>query len=186
MNTRSLIPWAVAACFALAAAWLGRLHLASRLEAEGLRTQQALAEVALKSADQQLEAERILARAQLAQAELANVKIALLTAAQRSMAETRGVVVWNSARQEGVLALEKMPALAADQRLELWIVEARTDAKPMSVGVFELGASGGARGSFRPAAPVGPVAKFMLSREKNDGARAHASPATVILAGDCR
>jgi hypothetical protein len=186
VNTRALIPWAVAACFAFAAAWLGRLYLASRLETEGLRTQQALADVALKSADQQLEAERILARAQLAQADLANVKIAVLTASQGGTAGSRGVVVWNSARQEGVLALEKMPALAADQRLELWLIEAKADAKPVSAGVFELGADGVTRTSFRSAAPVGPVAKFMVSREKNDGARAHASPAVVIITGDCR
>ena len=62
---RSLIPWAMAACFGLSAAWLGQLYLGMRAEASLLRDGRAIAELALKSTQQQLEAERILARRQI-------------------------------------------------------------------------------------------------------------------------
>lgn len=60
------IPWAVAACFALAVAWSGQLLLTSRSEAEALRNERTLADAAVKNAQNQLEAERIIARQQLA------------------------------------------------------------------------------------------------------------------------
>ncbi|MEO5961174.1 MAG: anti-sigma factor [Opitutaceae bacterium] len=56
----SILPWAVAACFAIAAGWLGQLYLSSRSEAELLRSQQTLADLALKQAQNQLEGERLL------------------------------------------------------------------------------------------------------------------------------
>jgi anti-sigma-K factor RskA len=62
---RSLIPWAMAACFGLSAAWLGQLYLGMRAEASLLRDGRAIAELTLKSTQQQLEAERILARRQI-------------------------------------------------------------------------------------------------------------------------
>src|SRR5258707_599801 len=126
---RSLLPWAIAAGFAFAAAWFGRLYLVGNLETEQLRVQYAFAELALKSTDQQIEAERIVARAQIAQLDLANIKIAALVALQNNASAARAVAVWNPARQEGVFALEKMPVLAPDQRLELWIVEERDGAQ---------------------------------------------------------
>lgn len=61
---RTVFPWALAACFALVAAWLGTRLLTERTEATRFRQQHALADVALQSAKQQLEAERIVTRRQ--------------------------------------------------------------------------------------------------------------------------
>jgi anti-sigma-K factor RskA len=180
---RSLIPWAIAACFALAAAWFGRLYVSSTAEAERLRTEAALAELALKSKEQQLEAERLISREQLAQLDLANVKIAALASLANSIPEARAVAVYNPVRQEGVFALEKMPPLASDQQLELWVIEDKADAKPVSAGVFDLRSGDVTRVQFKPSAAVGAVKTFAVSREKKDGVRAHASPSEVIMAG---
>jgi anti-sigma-K factor RskA len=62
----SWIPWATAACFGLATVWVGQLYLTSRSQADALRDETALADIQIKSAQQQLEAERILARQQIA------------------------------------------------------------------------------------------------------------------------
>jgi len=62
LSGRSVIPWAVAALLALGAAWLGARYVAIRWELALLRDQNALLEVALKSIEQQLEAERIITR----------------------------------------------------------------------------------------------------------------------------
>ena len=93
------------------------------------------------------------------------------------------VAVWNPGKQQGVFTLDKAPALAADQSLELWIVEAKEGAKPVSAGVFPVGADHAARLQFKTSAPVGAIAAFAVSREKNDGVRAHAAPTEVIMMG---
>jgi anti-sigma-K factor RskA len=188
------IALAAAACFALVAGWLTRLYVGARAEADLLRDQSTFADIALKTARQQLEAERILARGQVAQldqqiaelraqADVANLKIALLASLAKDSREAYAVAVWNPAKQEGVFTLEKMPAPAPDQRLELWVVEARAGAKPVSAGVLDVGANGTVRAQFKPSAAVSTLAAFAVSREKNDGVRFHATPNEVIMQG---
>jgi len=63
---RTFLPWAIAAGFALGTVWFAQLYVASRSEAELLRSQAALTEISLRSSQQQLEAERIIIRQQLA------------------------------------------------------------------------------------------------------------------------
>lgn len=62
----SLLPWAAAACFALAAAWCGHLCLDARSEAAVLRDQQKLADLELQTARTQLEEEHIIDERQMA------------------------------------------------------------------------------------------------------------------------
>lgn len=179
---QAVLPWAIAAGFALAAAWFGRLYVARLTESEQLRTQVALTEVELKATRQQLEAERIIGREQLAQLDLANCKISALASLLKDSPEAMAVAVWNPVKQEGVLAVDKMPPLAANQTLELWVIENKDNAKPVSAGVLQF-AGGAPRVVFKSTAPVGAVKAFAVSRERNDGARAHAQPGEVILFG---
>jgi anti-sigma-K factor RskA len=120
------------------------------------------------------------------QGDLANLKIAALASLAGNSPEARAVAVWDPAKQEGMFALEKMPALAADQKLELWVVEAKPGAQPVSAGTFDLGADGVARVKFKPTVPVTALAAFAISREKDDGQRAHTKPAEVIMLGTSR
>lgn len=62
---RTFLPWSLAACLALAAAGLGSLYVSERAAATRYRQQHALADVALQSTRQQLEAERLVTRRQL-------------------------------------------------------------------------------------------------------------------------
>ncbi len=240
---RTAVPWAVAACFALLAAWLGQLYFTGRTETQLLRAQQTLADVALKSARNELEAEQLLAQRQLAdldrqlstttekiaaadrdtraaaeretqlrrelatatihaadverllagtreqlaaldrdfkgQTDLANFKIATLASMLNNAPQALAVAVWNPQKQEGVFTLEKMPPPPLGQTLELWVIE---DKKaPVSAGVFNVSADGQARATFKPSSPVAAVAKFAVSREKNDGTRAHTAPTEVVM-----
>lgn len=65
---RGFLPWAVAACLALACAGIGQLYVSTRTQSALLRDQAALAELELRSAHQQIEAERLLAQRQLTDA----------------------------------------------------------------------------------------------------------------------
>ena len=41
----------------------------------------------------------------------------------------------------------------------------------------------GGRVAFKPVTPVTAIAAFAISREKNDGARSHATPGEVVMLG---
>lgn len=59
------LPWAAAACFALAAGWFAQRQASSRSEAALVREHQALANVELQSVRNHLEAERIVSQRQI-------------------------------------------------------------------------------------------------------------------------
>lgn len=179
---RVLLPWAIAACLAIVAA---RFWMLNSIESEMWRAQVRTVEIELQSTQQQLEAERLLARAQLAQLDLANYKIAALASLMKNSPEAVAVAVWNPLRQEGMFALEKMPPLTADQRLELWVIEDKPEAKPVSAGVFEPRGDV-TRIRFKPTAAVGALKMFAVSREKNDGQPFHAQPSEVVMVGASR
>ncbi|MCX6956227.1 MAG: anti-sigma factor [Verrucomicrobia bacterium] len=88
---RTVLPWAVAACFALSAVWVGQLYLAATSEASLLRDSKRVTELSLKSTEQQLEAERILNRRKILDTEkqVADTTV-LLTDARTQLAARDG------------------------------------------------------------------------------------------------
>jgi anti-sigma-K factor RskA len=206
------IPWAAAACFAVGAAWTGQLYLTARSESAVLRDQQSLADLALKSAGNQLEAERILSRQQLAglgtqladatrqladtrrqadaaerlvadartqladlgrqlkaQGDLAQFKITTLASLLNNSPQALAVAVWNPASQEGVLKVEKLPALAADKDYQLWVVDPQYPA-PVDGGVFTVDPqTGEARIQFKAKQQVSVINAFAVTLERKGG-----------------
>lgn len=273
---RSVLPWAIAAGFAVAAVGLGTAYLTADHRNDILETERSLAEVTLKSTRASLEAERLVSQRQLAtitdtsrqlaevtqrastletrrqeieqqlassrsllgqretqlaaanaqssarneqiaaltqridtltrsaedagrqlaaaqqaatkldaelrsQATVADMKIATLASMLKNSPQALAVALWDPKKQEGVATFEKLPALAANQKFELWVVEDKPNAAPVSAGVFAV-AEGG-RVTFKPVAPVTAIAAFAVSREKDDGARSHATPGEVVMLG---
>jgi len=190
------LPWAAAACFAIICAWLGQLYVGSRFEAATLHDQQAVADFQLRSARNQLEAERLIANHQLSsmteqlaaldrqikeEGDLAKFKISTLVSLAGNTPQALAVAVWNPAKQEGVLTVDKLPAAAADRDYELWVIDPQKP-HPVSGGVFVVGADGVARVQFRTEEPVAAIAKFAVSLEKKGGAKPHGGPqGTVIM-----
>ena len=189
------IPWAAAACLAVACAWLGQLYLGSRFEAATLRDQQALADFQLRSARHQLEAERLIAGHQLstmteqlaaldrqlkAEGDLTNFQIVTLASLAGNTPQALAVAVWNPAKQEGLLTVNKLPAAAADQDYELWVIDPQKP-RPISGGVFRIGSDGVTRVQFRTEEVVAAIAKFAVSLEKKGGAAPHGGPQGKVI-----
>ena len=201
----SFVPWAAAACVAVVAAWFTQLYSTSRTEVSLFRDQQALADLALRSTRNQLEAERIVTRQQLAElnqqnssstraladaeAQLANARaqiatlarplktgggaasftIITLTSRLDQPPQALAVAVWDQVRQEGVLKVEKLPALASDQDYQLWVVDPQYPA-PVDGGVFTIDAqTGDARIRFTARQPVKTVNALAVTRERKGG-----------------
>ncbi len=261
-------PWAIAACFALLAAWTGQRYLSTRTEADLLQQRQALAEIELKASQQQLEAERILTgrrlqdldqqlagangqltdtRTQLAdrdrviadrerllaearhqlldrdrqladnrsqlgdrdrqvamltqrldalagasaeiglqlgeakeriarltsdlktQGDLANLQITALASMLKDAPKALAAAVWDPVKQEGVLKVEKLPALLANQDYQLWVVDPQYP-NPVDGGVFTVDpVSGEARMVFKARQPISAVNAFAVTRERKGG-----------------
>ncbi len=230
---RQILPWAAAACFAVMCAWLGQLYLATRSEVIVLRESQATAALSARSSEQQLAAERILARAQLQktdqdladartlltqsnaqvaslnqridsltgataqlgrelnderqkaadaqqrvatltdrlrlEADIANLKITALASKLNNSPEALAIAVWNPAKQEGILKVEKLPALAADKDYQLWVVDPQYP-NPVDGGVFTVDpVTGEARIQFKSKQPIKSIGAFAVTLERKGG-----------------
>lgn len=180
------LPWLAVACLAVVCACLGQLYLATRASNAVLVEQQKLAELELRNAQQQLEAERLIARHQLADAtqSLEALQITVLDPAARVSPQARAVVVWNPSMQDGVFKAEKMPPPAADQEYELWAIDP-SQPTPVSAGRLVVAADGTAHVQIHPATPVASAARFTVTRERQDGAPRHSGPqGPVVLVSD--
>jgi hypothetical protein len=171
------IPWALAACLALTAAWLAQLYFTQKSESIALHEEAALAQMEMQSVQNQLEAEHIIAGRQLADLQgqivadrdLSHLEIAKLVSLLGNSSQARAIAVWNPATQEGMLTVEKLPAPAADQDYQLWVIDPKYP-DPVSGGIFTVDAhTGTARLAFHPGQLIATAAKFAVSCEHKGG-----------------
>jgi anti-sigma-K factor RskA len=187
----SWIPWLAAACLGVAAAWSGRLYLSARAENASLREQQRVSELALGEARSHLDSEsRSAAKSRIeiakldarlrAEGDLAHFKIATLASMLGNSPAAVAVAVWNPAREEGVLEVSRLPAIAAEKDYQLWVIDSQYPS-PVSGGVFAVDpATGEAHVVFRTGKPVRSIAKFAVSLERKGGAPEPEGPIVLI------
>jgi anti-sigma-K factor RskA len=147
------LPWTVAACLALAALVAGL---------DDFRNKQEVAELNRRDV-------------------IAHLQIASLRAQINTYAKSSAIVVWNAARQRGLIRLQDLPSPEAGRDYQLWIIDPAKKA-PVSAGVVPTEKLSSGEVEFRPASPITSAAKFALSIEKTGG-----SPepqGQIILVGD--
>jgi anti-sigma-K factor RskA len=156
------IPWALAACLAIACLVLGLER--TRLK---LRTEQVQQELlALQQKNARIEEELVLLQKKNV---LAEISIATLKAQVAAYQTTSAVVVWDKNQRNGVLQLDKLPPPAPGKDYQLWVIDPKI-AQPVSAGVLAVPNDGLIRTSFHPATPVESAAAFAISLEKAGGA----------------
>ena len=203
------IGFATAACFACLAAYFAQAYFNQSALNSAFRDQQSLADLSLRSTKNQLAAERLIAQRELADAaKRASDSAALVTTLESRLAETKqqlitqgtladykiatlasllgnspqavAVAVWNPASQEGVLTVQKLPALAADKDYQLWVIDPQYSI-PVDGGVFKVDpTTGEGRLVFHPNRPVQTVAKFAVSLERKGGVPKAEGPMVLI------
>ena len=171
------IPWAIAAGLALTSAWFAQLYFSQKSESIAQHEQATLAQLEMQGVQNQLEVEHILASRQLADlqeqiktnSDPSNLEIAKLVSLLGNSSQARAIAVWNQATQQGVLTVEKLPALAADKDYQLWVIDPKYP-DPVSGGVFTVDArTGTARLAFHPGQRIATAAKFAVSCERKGG-----------------
>jgi anti-sigma-K factor RskA len=183
----------VAASIAVAAIWSNRRLEDAEARNSSLREQESIAESALRQTRTQLDdAKGLLARsgreiAELqanlkAEGDLAHLKISTLASMLGNSPAALAVAVWDPTREEGVLTVSKLPALASEKDYQLWVID-RQYASPVSGGVFVVdAATGEAHIVFRADRPVHSIAKFAVSLERKGGVPKPEGP--IVLLSD--
>ena len=185
-----VLPWALAACLAVAFVLLGLER--TRLQKENEQARQEL--LALQQKNARVEEELALLQKESEQARqellalqqksarveeelallqkknvLAEIKIATLKAQVAAYSTATAVVVWDKDQKNGVLQLEKLPPPARGKDYQLWVIDPKI-AQPVSAGILAVPNDGLIRASFHPTAPIESAAAFAISVEKTGGA----------------
>jgi anti-sigma-K factor RskA len=157
-SSANLLPWAVAAGFAITtgALWMERDQL--RKETEGLKHDL----VAIRGENT-----------------FVKMKIATLSAQVDAYAKAQAVVVWDPQKQAGVIKLANIPQPEAGKDYQLWVIGQKR--APVSAGVVTVSAEGNARVDFKPGQPI-KADQFAISIEPTGGVPAPTGP--VVLAGN--
>lgn len=157
-----VLPWALAACLAIACIVLGLER--SRLQKDVEQVGQQL--LALQQKNARVEEELAMLQKKNS---LAEVKIATLKAQVAAYATASAVVVWDKDQKNGVLQLEKLPPPAPGKDYQLWVIDPKI-AQPVSAGILAVPNDGLIRATFHPASPIESAAAFAISVEKAGGA----------------
>jgi anti-sigma-K factor RskA len=90
------------------------------------------------------------------------------------------VAVWDPTREQGVLAVSKLPALASEKDYQLWVIDKQYPS-PVSAGVFVVDpVTGEAHIVFRADKPVKSIAKFAVSLERKGGSPSPEGPIVLV------
>jgi len=115
----------------------------------------------------------------LASAKLANMQISTLQATVDDYKQGVAVVVWNAQKNEGILKLEKMPAIPANKDFQLWVVDPAYKT-PVDGGIIKVDDKGFARVEFKPHLSVKSADKFAISVEKKGGVSVAEGPIVLL------
>ena len=103
------------------------------------------------------------------EADLANFKITTLASLLKNSPQAVAVAVWNPEKQEGVLQVAKLPALATDKDYQLWVVDPQYP-NPVDGGVFTVDPqTGEARLQFKAKQSVKAISAFAVTLERKGG-----------------
>ncbi|HMD59827.1 MAG TPA: anti-sigma factor [Opitutaceae bacterium] len=165
------LPWATTACLAAMVACLGELWLIERTRSELLREQRLLADAALKGAQNQLEAERIVNGTELAGLRAAappgaGLRVALLLPAAGAPANAAapvfGVVAWDPAVGRALVRLNGIAAQDPGRDYQLWLAGPGL-GKPVRCALFHLSAGDDKAGTpMGMADAIAPGCRFIL------------------------
>jgi len=185
---RRFAPWALAAAVTLAALWFARQNILLRDENATLRSERQLAEIAYQMAQNRLTERSLLAENMINSLgqklrrteDLARLKVTALASLAGNTKEAQVIAVWDPEQQAGLLTVEKLPALAATQDYQIWIVDPAYP-NPVNGGVFQVTADGKVALAFKPDQPVTQAAAFAISLEKKGGVPKAEGP--IVLLG---
>ncbi len=183
------MPWAAAAALALSTTWFATQAFSFRAQNDSLRAQQRLDQIAYESTRNQLAERSLVAEHMITELgqrlqrseNLARLKVSALASLAGNTAEARAIAVWDPDQQAGLLSFEKLPAIAAEQDYQIWVIDPAYQ-NPVNGGVFHVSQDGSVSLAFRPDQPVTKATAFAISLEKKGGVPKAEGP--IVLLGN--
>lgn len=115
-----------------------------------------------------------------AQGDLAQLKITALVSMLKNLPQAQAIAVWDPRKQEGILDVQKLPALAANEDYQLWVVDPQYPI-PVDGGVFTVEpASGSTRIKFSAKQPINAINAFAVTRERKGGVPKAEGPCVLL------
>jgi anti-sigma-K factor RskA len=112
--------------------------------------------------------------------DLAHLRITALASLLKNSPQALAVAVWHPDRQEGLLQVEKLPALATGQDYQLWVVDPQYPI-PVDGGVFTVDPqTGEARIPFKSKLPIKNIAAYAITQEVKGGVAQSAGPFLLL------
>lgn len=181
------LPWVAAAGLAIAAVWFGVRSNGLQAANESLATQRELAEVASRLAQSQLAERTLLAEQMIADLrnqlrtseDLGRLRVTALASLLGNSPEARAIAVWDPTQAAGLLTVEKLPAITAEQDYQIWVIDPQYPI-PVDGGVFKPDADGRATLTFKGDKPIQKVSAFAISLEKKGGVPKAEGPLVLL------
>ena len=179
---RQYAGWIVAAVFALLSAFVSYHAINLRKELSLQRHATEMNAVEVRSLQQRLEAERILAQRRMESVsssdELSQLEIAKLAASEEAGAPVLAVGVWNGVTQHGLLLTDRLPPPPEEQAYHLWVIDG-SSGNPVRAAVFTTTPGSRTRVEIRPVQPVTNAVELRITSERAAGV---SRPRNTLLA----
>lgn len=146
------LPWALAACLTVACVLLAVDRIRIRREVSRLEQRD----------------------------EFAQMQIATLSSKLENAPKAAAVVLWDAAKQQGILKTVGVPPNGDDRDYQLWVVDPKYK-QPVDAGVFSVAREGTTKISFKPKSPITSADGFAISLERKGGVRKAEGP--IVLMG---
>ena len=175
--------WILTLALGLLATFLTLRYLALTSSVKFLTTDAELSRIEVKSLQQQLEAERIIATRQIAdgiaKAAPEPLVLARLSAPESGSPHLSAIVIWRATSQTGVFFAERLSPPAADKEYRLWI---ETNAHtPISAGDIKVATTGPTQIEFKINDTISPPTRFTVTCENKDDTKL--SAVVIVLTG---
>jgi anti-sigma-K factor RskA len=114
------------------------------------------------------------------QGNLADLKITALASMLKNSPQARAIAIWDPKKQEGLLDVQNLPALAANEDYQFWVVDPQYP-NPVDGGVFTVEpTSGKARLQIKTKQPVSAINAFAVTRERKGGVTKAEGPFVLL------
>jgi len=164
----ALLPWAAAACLAALVACVGELLFIEKARTRLLQDENLLSQAALKSSENQLEAERILGRREREgyaadRGTDPESRVLFLTSLSppSQMKTPVGAIALGPGGTTGLLWTSNMPGGHPDRDFQLWLL-GEGPRYPAACGTFHAFPEGDSAVPIQLTAPVAPGCSFVL------------------------
>ncbi len=110
---------------------------------------------------------------------ISQMQIATLASQLDTNPNANAVVVWDEAKQQGVLKVSNVSPNEANHDYQLWIVDPEYK-QPVDAGVFHVAEKGTTRIEFKPKEPIKTANAFAVSLERKGGVAKAEGPMVLL------